>query len=81
MDQFDLIKELQEKSEQEQQDTSQPKITYQQYDIDILGGSVPVLVPLRECENFEDTLSTISTLTKEKLKDVLREHRGFIQHS
>ena len=51
-------------------------IKYQQYIIVIENKDVSVLIPLREVENFERTISDYTQFTKEDLREILRKFRG-----
>lgn len=78
MSQFSLLKNLTNEHEKllEQKTSSGHNITYQQYNVDIDNKEVGVLIPLRECEKFENTLLEVDNLTHYRLKKILREHRG-----
>lgn len=77
MSDFSLIKNLntQSKKPKEQKPTGYG-IKYEQYDVSVEGKEITVLIPLRECTNFENKITQIKDLTPEKLKQVTRELRG-----
>jgi len=75
MKDFTLIKSLEEGE-------SAPErlgIKYQQYEIDVDSKPTNILIPLRECENFEQNIGNFENITKSNLRTLLREHRGIIQ--
>lgn len=76
MSQFSLLNNLNEESTKVPEKSGGHNITYQQYTIAVDNKDVGVLIPIRECDNFENTLSTADNLTNYKLKKILREHRG-----
>lgn len=78
MENFDLINDLQKRSQQSEPENSS-NIEYQDYTVKVLGENVLVSVPVRESENFEQVIAETPLITKVKLKTILREHRGFIQ--
>jgi hypothetical protein len=57
-------------------DPNAPSITYQQYDIPVSGEETCVLIPERECNNFENAVIEAGELSQIKLKKLVREHRG-----
>lgn len=72
MSKYDLLKNLGETA-------SKPKgtgITYQQYIIPVDDKDTGVLIPVRECENFEASLEDFEELKLQDLKGLLRKHRG-----
>ena len=77
MSRFKLINDLDDEHKKEAaKDPNAPNITYQQYDLDVNGQERSVLIPVRECENFETRLSNMTLITEQKLKQVVREFRG-----
>ncbi len=79
MPRFTLINNLDAEHKKEAaKDPNAPNITYQRYDLDIDGKEQGVLIPVRECENFETSLSKMSYISNQKLKQVVREFRGLI---
>ncbi|GAJ10422.1 unnamed protein product [marine sediment metagenome] len=50
-------------------------IKYQQFFIECEGAEVEILVPLRECDLFEQSLDTYDN-SKLALRDLLRKHRA-----
>lgn len=81
MEKIDLIRDLHKQQTMENNNQPHNKgIKYQQYGISVQKHDITVLIPIRECERFEQTISKTSLLTKHKLKNILREHRGFIEN-
>lgn len=77
MSDFSFIKRLDEAAEaKKNEDPNAPKIKYERYDIEVAGKDVGVLIPVRECEAFEQSLSKIQHLSEQALRGVVREHRG-----
>lgn len=78
---FSLLQQLNEKHDKVTEESPfPPGIKYQEYTLEIDGNDVQVFIPLRECEAFEETLSTQSKyLDGDTLRDVLRKHRGIKQ--
>ena len=77
MTRFSLINNIDDEVKKEAaKDPNAPNITYQQYDLDVNGQERSVLIPVRECENFEACLSEMALITEQKLKQVVREFRG-----
>jgi len=77
MDGLDLIKKLHTQSLHP--DTTISGVSYQEYDVTVFKKNITVLIPLRECEHFEQRISQTLVLTSHKLKQTLKEFRGFIQ--
>ena len=79
MSRFTLINKLEEEhKEQSAKDPNAPNIKYQQYDLKVGRIEQGVLIPVRECQNFEDSISEVETLTERKLKQIVRGFRGLI---
>ena len=79
MSKFSLINQLDENAKnQASKDPNAPNIKYQEYDIDIGNDSVKILIPIRECDNFENTIMEEGNLSNYKFKRILREHRGLL---
>ena len=75
MSEYSLLKNL----EQEAVEASKPKgtgITYQRYDLPVGDKEQGVLIPVRECDNFETSLEDVEELNEKDLKTLLRKHRG-----
>ena len=54
-----------------------PGVKYQEYTLEVDRQEKTVFIPLRECEAFEQTLSTQTKyLDGETLREILRMHRG-----
>jgi len=73
MGKYNLLQNLQHPTPQEEPKSS---ISYQQYDLIIGQETQCVLIPVRECENFEQSLETVDELTSDILRDILRKYRG-----
>lgn len=72
MSKYTLLKNLETES-------SKPKgtgITYQRYDLPVEDKERGILIPVRECEQFENSLEDFEELTEKDLKLLLRKHRG-----
>lgn len=72
MSQYSLLKNL-------EAEATKPKgtgITYQRYTLPIGNKEKDVLIPVRECDNFESSLEDFEELTERDLKGLLRKHRG-----
>lgn len=52
------------------------KIEYQSYEVDVDGTTRVVLIPMRECVEFERSLSKLHDVTGADIKQLLRQHRG-----
>ena len=79
MSRFTLINDIDdERKELEAKDPNAPNITYQRYDLDVKGQEVGVLIPVRECENFENAVIEVEELSSIKLKKMVREFRGLL---
>jgi hypothetical protein len=79
MSRFSLINNIDDQHKKEAaKDPNAPNITYQRYDLDINGHEQGVLIPVRECENFETRVSSMAHLSSQKLKEIVREFRGLI---
>lgn len=79
MSRFTLIDSLDEEhKEKAAKDPNAPNITYQQYDLDVNGEERGVLIPVRECNNFEEYVSKMTHITEPKLKQIVREFRGLM---
>lgn len=79
MSRFSLITEIDNnRKDIESRDPNAPNITYQRYDLDVGGSEMGVLIPIRECDNFETTVSELDDLTTHKLKKLVRDFRGLI---
>lgn len=76
MSDFSLFKQMKEQAAQPT--PTGPRIKYQQYDLEIEEKEVSVLIPVRECETFEEWLCECETLSSFKLKKALREFRGVL---
>lgn len=77
MSRFSLINDIDdERKKVESRDPNAPNITYQRYDLDVGGKDVGVLIPVRECDNFEEAVMEVEELSTLKLKKLIREHRG-----
>lgn len=77
MPKFSLINQLDDEyKEQAKKDPNAPNITYLRYDLDINDKSVGVLIPMRECTNFENRIMEEENLSNHKMKKILREFRG-----
>lgn len=77
MSKYSLLSQLDEKAKQEAaKDPNAPNITYQRYDLDIDKKEIGVLIPIRECDNFEARLMETEKLTNHNLKLIVREFRG-----
>jgi len=73
---FSLIRDLNKPSEKPKKQEPAYGIKYQSYELQVEGKDIPVLIPIRECENFENVISNIEDLTESKLKQVTRDMRG-----
>ncbi len=77
MSKFSLINRLEEdRNQQVAADPNAPNITYQRYDIDVGDKPTGVLIPIRECDNFEKRMSDETNVTDRKLTKILREFRA-----
>lgn len=81
MEKIDLLKKINKELNEGKTGNKEnaPHIDYQSYDIKIDEKHFTVSVPLRESENFENTITTTSISSKRELKKLLREFRGFIE--
>jgi len=73
---FEFIKKLQNHEQIEETVEKKPKIEYQQYEIMVDSSPIEVLIPVRECSNFENKLNEYDSLTSKKLRELLRTFRG-----
>ncbi|MGI0075920.1 MAG: hypothetical protein ACREAU_00760 [Nitrosopumilaceae archaeon] len=54
-------------------------IKYQEYTVQLEENEFQGIgIPLRECSAFEETMSDMSNITRESLRDLLREYRGIM---
>ena len=75
---FTLLQQLDEERRfPNDQPTIPSGIKYQEYTMEICEEELTVLIPLRECDAFEQTLTEIDrSLDTSDLRDILRKHRG-----
>lgn len=75
---YKLFRELSNKKEDNNQPVvvNTPTIKYQEYELTVENKQQTVLIPLRECENFENTLSEYEFINKLQLRKILYKHRG-----
>lgn len=75
---FSLIRTLNEKENPRQCDAPKIALKYQTYDIQLNNNTnlTSVLIPLKECDNFETKLSNLDFIDESILKQLLREFRG-----
>lgn len=74
---FKLINEMMKKpSKEEVSKTEKTNIKYQEYDLLVEGKVQTVLIPVRECDLFEETLEDFETINKVQLRKILFKHRG-----
>lgn len=77
MTDFSFLKSLQNSSKRTSvAEEAKKHINYQEYTVLVEGNEIDILIPLRECEEFEKTLSAHDVLEKKDLKSILRQHRG-----
>lgn len=72
MSKYSLLKNL-------ETEATKPKgtgITYQRYDLPVEDKEQGILIPVRECDNFEASLEDFEELKESDLKILLRKHRG-----
>ena len=74
MNNFQLIKKLSDAATVPE--STNPRIEYQQYEIECMEGTVSVLIPIRECESFEQSAEQYSNPNSHDLRVLLRKHRG-----
>ena len=74
---FSLIEKLNSKQvEKPKRNPFPPGIEYQEYILEIKGVEQTVFIPLKECDEFEKSLTHKSSLDDDDLRDLLRQHRG-----
>ena len=73
MSDFNLLSQLGNKVEPRRE--PQAKIQYQQYFIECEGKETAILVPLRECDLFEESMASYDG-TKQEFRALLRKHRA-----
>lgn len=75
MPDFQLIQKLNDPDTTAKSENSQ--IEYQQYELNGTDGNIVVLIPIKECENFEHSLEQITErLYPHIVRELLRKHRG-----
>lgn len=80
MSKFSLLSRLEERAKKEAaKDPNAPNIVYERYELTVTGKDVAVLIPERECTNFENSLTETTSLTMFSLKNIVRDHRGIIE--
>lgn len=75
---FSLLQQLsQEQNTIKEKNPFPPGVSYQEYVLEINGRDIEVFIPLRECETFEEDLSTQTKyLDDDELRKILRKYRG-----
>ena len=75
---FSLLQQLNEEEHRiVEENPFPPGVDYQEYTLEVSGEESTVFIPLRECDAFEETLSTQTKyLDDEELRRILRKHRG-----
>lgn len=76
MEGLELIKLLEKEIHKPEKEKNKPKIKYREYVLSVEGNDVSVLIPLRECSNFEDRVDEIDFIGKYDIMKLLREFRG-----
>ena len=78
MKEFSLLQQLEdEKHGIRQEDPFAPGTQYQEYTVEAEKQEYKIYIPLRECEAFEQALSTQAKyLDREDLRRLLRKYRG-----
>jgi hypothetical protein len=61
-------------------ENDKPKIKYQSYSIDIGLEQVDILIPFDYVNLFEEKINKIKPTTVEKIKSLLKEFNGHIEH-
>jgi hypothetical protein len=80
MPKFSLLAALDKQAaEDKNKDPNAPNIVYERYEIDVRGKPMGVLIPEREVDNFEATLSEAGEISSHQLTKIVRAHRGIVE--